>query len=212
MAYFPLFIELERQQILIVGGGRMALDKVRKLLPYGPVITVVAPEICPELAARPDLTLIRRAFDAQDISESYTLVIAATDDNAVNREAAALCRARHIPVNVVDTQEECSFIFPSLVHRGPLSIGISTGGASPAAAVRIKNEIDRALPDATEDILLWLRSLRSRMRERTQTEAQRKSLYQTLLTEALRLERPLTAEETELLLSGALKGAEEIPD
>lgn len=212
MAYFPLFIDLEAQPILIVGGGRMALDKARKLADYGPRLTVIATEICPELARMRGVEPIRRAFAPEDIRAEYILVIAATNDNAVNREVAALCRRRRIPVNVVDTQEECSFLFPALIRRGPLSIGVSTGGASPAAAVLIKNGIDRALPDAAEDILLWLRSVRGHIRESIRTQAQRKSLYQTLLTEAVRLGRPLTDEETEKRLSCCVQSAEEVPD
>lgn len=212
MAFFPVFIELEGQSVLIVGGGRMAADKAQKLLGYGPYFTVIAPEICPALAKMPGMTLLWRAFAAGDIRDTYAFVIAATDDNAVNREVAKLCRMRHIPVNVVDTPAECSFFFPSLVRRGPLSIGISTSGASPAAAVRVKNEIEQALPDATESILLWLRSLCCHIRKNTQSEEQRKSLYQVLLTEALRLDRPLTGGETERLLFDILQGGEKILD
>lgn len=196
MAYFPLFIELSGQKVLIIGGGNMALAKARKLADYDAKIIVIAPVIRPELDDMPEVHTIRRSFAPADLEGGYVFVIAATDDNDVNREAARLCRKRRIPVNVVDTQEECSFIFPSLVRRGPLSIGISTGGASPAAAVRIKEEIDKALPESTEDILLWLRSLRESIRQATESEAQRKSLYQALLAEALRLDRPLTEEET----------------
>ncbi len=212
MAYFPLFIELEGQPVLIVGGGHMALDKARKLADYGPRLTVIAPEICPELSQTRGTGLICRAFVPADVHDGYILVVAATNDDAVNREVASVCRAKRIPVNVVDTQEECSFLFPSLIHRGPLSIGISTGGASPAAAVLIKNEIDRALPDAAEEILLWLRSVRGNIRKIIRTKAQRKSLYQTLLTEALRLGRPLTEEETEAWLFRFLQSAEKILD
>ena len=201
MAYFPLFIELEGQSVLIVGGGRMALDKARKLMDYGPKITVIAQEICPELAELPDVELIHRAFGPEDIHTDCAFVIAATDDNAVNRLIAAQCRVRRIPVNVVDTQEECSFIFPSLVHRGPLSIGISTGGASPAAAVRIKSEIEAGLPASTEEILLWLASLRPSLRDRTSGEPERKQIYRALLEEALRADRALNPEETEAVVT-----------
>lgn len=201
MAYFPLFIELEGQSVLIVGGGRMALDKARKLMDYGPKITVIAPEICLELSEITGLHLIQRVFVPGDICAEYAFVIAATDDNAVNRLIAAQCRVRRIPVNVVDTQEECSFIFPSLVHRGPLSIGISTGGASPAAAVRIKSEIEAGLPASTEEMLLWLASLRPSLRDRTSGEPERKQIYRALLEEALRTDRALNPEETEAVVT-----------
>ena len=201
MAYFPLFIDLEGKPVLIVGGGRMALDKAHKLMGYGARITVIAPEICQELTELPGIRRIHRAFGPGDIREEFAFVIAATDDNDVNRLIAAQCRVRRIPVNVVDTQEECSFIFPSLVHRGPLSIGISTGGASPAAAVRIRSEIEAGLPVSTEEILLWLASLRSWLRGRTSGEPERKQIYRALLEEALRVDRALTPEETEAVVT-----------
>lgn len=201
MAYFPLFIDLEGKPVLIVGGGRMALDKAHKLMGYGARITVIAPEIRPELAEIPGLVLLRRPFGPGDIQVEYAFVIAATDDNDVNRLIAAQCRVRRIPVNVVDTQEECSFIFPSLVHRGPLSIGISTGGASPAAAVRIRSEIEAGLPASTEEILLWLASLRPWLRDRTSGEPERKQIYRALLEEALRMDRALNPEETEAIVT-----------
>ena len=115
----------------------MALRKVEKLLPYGPRLTVVSPALLPELEAIPGLTLLRRAFSPQDLDEVF-FVVAATDDQNLNREISALCRERRIPVNVVDDREACSFLFPALVRHGDLSVGISTGGASPTAAIWLK--------------------------------------------------------------------------
>lgn len=137
MAYFPMFVELEGRPCLIVGGGAVALRKARKLLPYGPCLTVVAQSFVPELEALEGAALCRRAFRPRDV-EGQALVVAATGDGALNREIAALCRARRIPVNAVDDKDNCTFLFPALVRRGPLSIGISTGGASPTAAVYVK--------------------------------------------------------------------------
>ena len=139
MAYFPMFVELEGRPCLIVGGGAVALRKARKLLPYGPCLTVVAQSFVPELEALEGAALCRRAFRPRDV-EGQALVVAATGDGALNREIAALCRARRIPVNAVDDKDNCTFLFPALVRRGPLSIGISTGGASPTAAVYVKEK------------------------------------------------------------------------
>ena len=149
MAYFPMFVELEGRPCLIVGGGAVALRKARKLLPYGPCLTVVAQSFVPELEALEGAALCRRAFRPRDV-EGQALVVAATGDGALNREIAALCRARRIPVNAVDDKDNCTFLFPALVRRGPLSIGISTGGASPTAAVYVKEKIEAALPGGDE--------------------------------------------------------------
>ena len=147
MAYFPMFVELEGRPCLIVGGGAVALRKARRLLPYGPCLTVVAQSFVPELEALEGAALYRRAFRPRDV-EGQALVVAATGDGALNREIAALCRARRIPVNAVDDKDNCTFLFPALVRRGPLSIGISTGGASPTAAVYVKEKIEAAPPGA----------------------------------------------------------------
>lgn len=154
MAYFPMFVELEGRPCLIVGGGAVALRKARRLLPYGPCLTVVAQSFVPELEALEGAVLCRRAFRPRDV-EGQALVVAATGDGALNREIAALCRARRIPVNAVDDKDNCTFLFPALVRRGPLSIGISTGGASPTAAVYVKEKIEAALPAATAGTGYW---------------------------------------------------------
>ena len=157
MSYFPFFMEMEGRPGLIVGGGTVACRKVEKLLPYGPRLTVVAPEIAPEIAAVKGLTLLRRPFRPEDL-EGMAFVISAAPP--VNRQVAELCRERHLPVNVVDDRELCSFLFPALVKRGSLSVGISTGGASPTAAIYLKEQIAALLPENFEELLAFLDSLR----------------------------------------------------
>ena len=157
MSYFPFFMEMEGRPGLIVGGGVVACRKVEKLLPYGPRLTVVAPEIAPEIAAVNGLTLLRRPFRPEDL-EGMVFVISAAPP--VNRQVAELCHERHLPVNVVDDRELCSFLFPALVKRGSLSVGISTGGASPTAAIYLKEQIAALLPENFEELLAFLDSLR----------------------------------------------------
>lgn len=153
MPWFPFFVQLDGAPGLVVGGGRVACHKVDKLLPYGPRLTVVAPDICADLADRPGLTLHRRPFAESDLAPAPLFVIAATGDRAFNRHIAALCRARRILVNVVDDPAGCGFYFPSLVRRGRLSIGISTGGASPTAAAWLRGWLERNLPPQLEAVL-----------------------------------------------------------
>ena len=100
MAYFPMFVELEGRPCLIVGGGAVALRKARRLLPYGPCLTVVAQSFVPELEALEGAALCRRAFRPRDV-EGQALVVAATGDGALNREIAALCRARRTLLSVL---------------------------------------------------------------------------------------------------------------
>ncbi len=138
----------------------MALRKLQKLTPYGVSPTVVAPDILPELAAVPGVKLHRRTFRPSDLHPRPVLVIAATNDRKVNRSISMLCKKRHIPVNVADDPALCSFVFPALVQRGEFSAGISTGGASPTAAVYFKERLTELLPENLEELLVWLRSKR----------------------------------------------------
>lgn len=193
MAYFPFFVDLEGQRGLIVGGGTVALRKAEKLLPYGPALTVVAPEPVSELAALP-VTLVRRSFQETDL-DSADFVIAATDDENENHRISALCQERKIPVNVVDDKEACSFLFPALVRRGNLSVGVSTGGSSPTAAIWLKEQIEGLLPEQTEEILTWLEAQRPLLKERLPNQRARAACFARLFAACLELGRPLTEEE-----------------
>ena len=195
MAYFPFFVDLEGQRGLIVGGGTVALRKAEKLLPYGPALTVVAPEPVSELAALP-VTLVRRSFQETDL-DSADFVIAATDDENENHRISALCRGRNIPVNVVDDKAACSFLFPALVRRGSLSVGVSTGGSSPTAAIWLKKQIEAILPEQTEEILTWLEEQRPILKERLPDQRARAACFARLFAACLALGRALTEQERE---------------
>lgn len=177
MPWFPMFVQLKGAEALLVGGGTVALRKAEKLLPYGPHIKVVAPDIIPELAALPGLTLCRRPFAESDLQGAPALVIAATDEPALNRNIAALCREKRIPVNVVDDPEACGFLFPALVRRGRLSVGISTGGASPTAAVWLKERIESILPPHFGTALDRLEAMRPALKAQVPDERDRAARF-----------------------------------
>lgn len=197
MAYFPFFVDLTGLDGLIVGGGAVALRKARTLLPYGPRLRVAAPEICPAFLELEGVELLRRPFEEADL-EGCAFAVAATDDQALNRRVAALCGRRRIPVNVVDDREASGFLFPALLRRGELSVGVSTGGASPAAAALIRDRFARALPERTGEILAFLARARRSM---PRGEARRR-LLAGLAEECLEAGRPLTGEEFQRRLSG----------
>lgn len=200
MAYFPFFMDLEGREGLIVGGGAVAARKAEKLLPFGPRLTVAAPEILPELEALPGLTLVRRAF-APSMLEGKFFVIAAADDREVNREIAALCRARGILVNAVDDKDACTFLFPALARRGELTVGVSTAGASPSAAVWVKERVEDLLPEDFGELLEYLSSLRPLVRERV-PEARRAGVFSRLFTLCLEGGFPLKEGALEEVLEG----------
>lgn len=201
MSYFPFFIDLKDTSGLIVGGGMVALRKAERLLPYGPRLTVIAPEVLPALEQMP-VQLVRRCFQPEDITlaGNWSFVIAASDDAALNRTVAGLCRAKNILVNVVDVRDECTFVFPCLIQRGKLSIGISSSGASPSAAVYLKEQIQQLLPENIEELLDFLEAQREQVRRQIPTEPQRAALYRTMLEQCLNKRRILTEEEVHTLM------------
>lgn len=150
METLPLGFRLRGQRVLLVGGGDIAARKASLVLRAGGVITLVAPEVLDSLAGEVGQgggEVLRRAFAPDDVRGSV-LVIAATDDEAVNRAVSEASQAAGIPVNVVDAPALCTVIFPAIVDRSPLLISISSNGVSPVLARRLRGKIESLIPAA----------------------------------------------------------------
>lgn len=206
MPHFPMFIDLKGQTVLIVGGGHVALRKLRKLEPYGPRPTVVAPEILPEIRAMAGVRLRCREFRPRDLTPRPALVIAATSDPAVNHEISALCQKRHIPVNVADDPGSCTFLFPALMQQGNFSAGISTGGASPTAAMYFRDRLRDLVPEDLDGMLAWLEAQRPALKAAMPEQSRRAGAFRALFDACLAKGGPLTAAETEGCLAGQSLG------
>ena len=126
MAYFPFYIDIKDKKILVVGGGKVALRKVEKLLQFEPKITVVAPFICDEIR-KLGVSIIERKFIDSDIDDIFC-AISATDDEVVNGHIFKLCSEKNILVNTVDDKDKCGFIFPALVNKNGITAGITSSG------------------------------------------------------------------------------------
>ena len=144
---YPLFLKLEGAPTLVVGAGTIAKHKAEALLSSGACVTMIAPQACADvrgMAAQGRVQLELRPFAPADV-DGMRLVIAATSDTAVNEAVMRRCRSVGVLVNVVDDPARCDFYTPSLVQRGRVQVAISTGGASPAFARKLKNEIASVL-------------------------------------------------------------------
>ena len=164
MTLLPIFLKLDGRPGLLVGAGTVALDKIGSLLKTGIRLRVVAPSARHEirqLATDGKLEWIERSFESSDLDGNF-IVIAATDDPAVNASVYRGAVERGIPCNSVDDIPNCDFFFGSVVNRGDLQIAISTAGESPAFAQRLRREIDEQLP---ADLGPWLASLGQLRRE-----------------------------------------------
>ncbi|MCL1917329.1 MAG: bifunctional precorrin-2 dehydrogenase/sirohydrochlorin ferrochelatase [Peptococcaceae bacterium] len=164
MNTYPVALKLAGRLCLVVGGGKVGERKVASLLASGAAVRLVSPAITKRLmgwARQGPIEWRQRAFQEEDL-ENVMLAIAATDDYEVNWEISRLCDERHILVNVVDIPELCSFYVPAILRRGLLSIMVSTAGASPALARRIRDMLGEVFPPVYSKYLELLAGWRRR--------------------------------------------------
>jgi len=184
MDYLPVFMNVRGQRCLLVGAGEVASRKAALLARTGASIVVVAPLIRDEVQHIIDEhggEIHQREFMDADI-DGAVLVIAATDNDAVNLHVSALAKSRQIPVNVVDQTELCSFIVPAIVDRSPVVIAISTGGSSPVLTRAIKEKIEILLPAAYGRLANLLGSLRERVKVSIKGFSHRTRFWEKLLS------------------------------
>lgn len=166
---FPVFLKLEELDTLIVGGGNVGLEKLSALLKSSPraritlVASVIKDEIKTLVAGMDHVRLEERAFRVRDL-QNKDVVMLATDDPVLHRQVRALARQRHVLTNVADTPDLCDFYLGSVVTKGNLKIGISTNGKSPTIAKRIREYLEEALPENTNDLLNNMQAIRDRMK------------------------------------------------
>ena len=165
MGYIPIFLDVTGRECVVVGGGGVAARKVESLVEAGAHVSVVSPSLSPAMetiVAGALVTHVARNYQRGDI-RGCVLVYAATDDQKLHRELAAEAGALGIPINVVDVPELCTFIAPAVVKRGALQIAISTGGASPAFAARLRRNLEDQFGDEYARTLEVLGAARCRL-------------------------------------------------
>ncbi len=145
MPYFPMFVNLETKKVIVVGGGKTALKKINSLLYFGARIAVIAPRICDEIKAIRGIN-VHEGNITLEVLDNADIVVAATRNPEINTKIGTYCNGKRIPVNVADNKELSSFLFPGVVVRDELVVGITTGGNSANVSKQIKNMIDRMIP------------------------------------------------------------------
>ena len=165
MGYIPIFLDVSGKPCLVVGGGEVADRKVRALLAAGAEVTIVSPGLGEGLGAvarRGEVHHLARRWRRGEMA-GFALVYAATGDASLHREIAAEAGELRIPINVADRPELCTFIAPAMIRRGDLQIAISTGGASPALAARLRRELAPRLGPEYARLLEVMRAARRRL-------------------------------------------------
>lgn len=202
MDYLPLFHNLRGHQVLVVGGGEVALRKARLLAQAGACLRVVAPTLEPELrelVSGGKGAWLERGYRADDLA-ACRLVIAATDDEALNAAVSRDSQALGIPVNVVDAPALCSVIFPAIVDRSPLMVAVSSGGDAPVLARLIRARIESWVPATYGQLAGLAKRFRSRVKQRIPEVGQRRAFW----------EEVFQGEVAERLLAGRAQEAERL--
>lgn len=166
---FPVFMKIEHLHTLVVGGGKVGLEKLTALLANAPQarITLVGMDILPEIkklaTKAPHLQLEEKAFAPGDLHEK-DLAIIATNDPAINVQIHRAAKEAGVLVNVADTPELCDFYLGSIVQKGSLKIAISTNGQSPTIAKRLREVLSETIPDEMENVLSNLKMIREKLK------------------------------------------------
>lgn len=184
MNYLPIFLNLKNKLCLVVGGGDVAVRKASLLLQAGATIRVVAPQLNESFKLPPDSEHIAERFQPFHL-DGITLVIAATNDKAVNEQVSLEAKLRNIPVNVVDNPELCSFIMPAILDRSPLLVAFSTGGASPVLARLLRGKLETLIPQAYGRLAAFAERFRNTVKQRIETPSQRRIFWEDVLDGAV---------------------------
>ncbi|HUW59027.1 MAG TPA: bifunctional precorrin-2 dehydrogenase/sirohydrochlorin ferrochelatase [Planctomycetota bacterium] len=180
--YYPVNLDVRGKRCLVVGGGEVALRKARSLLEAGGAVTVVAPEVHPHLRADDRVEVHERAFRDTDLHGAFVVVVA-TDDDLTNRTVARDAADFGCLVNVVDCPALSNFIVPATLRRGEFAVCVSTGGASPALARRVRRRLEEAFGEEYADFVDVLGEIRRRVFDKVPEGERRPELFRELTDE-----------------------------
>ena len=168
MRYYPVFLDIAGKPVVVVGGGEVAARKVDVLLDCSAQVTVVSPELHPELRALADAGRIRhiaREYQRGDM-KGYTIAVVGTDDTSANAAAAREAREIGVWINAVDDPPNCDFIMPGIVRRGDVVVAVSTSGGSPAMARKLREELQDFITEEYALLLELAAEVRGELREK----------------------------------------------
>lgn len=218
MDHLPIFCQLRHRACLLVGGGDVAERKARLLLEAGACLTVNALTFTPQFTAWAQdekLTLVEGDFN-ETLLDTAWLVIAATDDDAVNQRVSEAAEQRRIFCNVVDAPAQASFIMPSIIDRSPLMVAVSSGGRSPVLARLLRENLEAILPQHLGHLARYAGTLRSRVKQHFSGIPQRRRFWEKLfandrLAQSLaNQDEQAVAETTEALFASPLEDQGEV--
>ena len=187
MKYYPAYLDIRNRRCLVVGGGRVGTRKVKTLLDCGAHATIISPQVSKQLEEMADdqrAIIKNRAYQSGDL-EGVFLVIGATDDEKLNRQISRDAEERGLLCNIADRPEICNFILPSIVHRGDLTISISTAGTSPAMAKKLRQDLEKQYGPEYADFLRLMGAVRQKLLRQAHEPEAHKTLFKQLIDNGL---------------------------
>lgn len=184
MKYYPAFLDLKNKRAVVIGGGKVAERKVRGLIKAGASVKVVSPSLTSaleNLSEKGKVSHVRRNYRKGDIKGAF-IVIAATSSGETNKK---LARDADCLVNVIDSPSDCDFIVPSVVKRGPLTIAVSTEGASPAVSRAVRKEIEKYYDREFSRYLRFVESVREKAMKEIKDTAVRAKFFRSIASEEI---------------------------
>jgi len=183
MEYYPVFLNLCGKNVLVVGGGNVALRKTKSLLKAGAFVFLVSPEInngFDQLKNNNNFFVKIKSFEKEDISGMF-LVFSATDNKSLNKDVMLLCRENGTLCNIADAGEDSDFIVPSSIKRGDLTLAVSTGGKSPALSRKLRQDLEKEFGDEYEVFLYFLGEIRNSILEKRRGNPENKNLFREMV-------------------------------
>ncbi|OGO59477.1 MAG: hypothetical protein A2025_01660 [Chloroflexi bacterium RBG_19FT_COMBO_47_15] len=208
--YYPILLNIQSRKCLVVGGGQVALRKVKTLLEHNANVEVVSPIFCPELnqlATDRAIRAIQRDYKSEDLQHAF-IAIAATDNVKTNELVASEARRQGVLVNVVDDPKNSDFIVPSYLKRGDVIVAVSTSGRSPALARKIRSELEKNFKAEYEHLAVIADEVRSKLKQQgitVSSDAWQEVLNSNSLMELLRRGKNREAKEIMLARFKALE-------
>ncbi len=187
MRYYPVHLDINNRNVLVVGGGSVGTRKVKTLLDCGARVTVVSPEVSRqlrELAASGNIILAERSYQSEDLNDVF-VVIGATDDQKLNQQISSDADRLNTLCNIADRPEVCNFILPSIVQRDDLVITISTSGKSPALAKKLRKTLENQFGEEYGTLLQLMGAIRKKLLQQAHKPEAHKPLFEQLINSDL---------------------------
>lgn len=207
MEYFPFYMEIGKMKGIVIGGGKIALQKIKVLSQFDFPLTILSKEIIDDIYMiqdrcnldknrRHQINILQKDFTREDI-DSYDFVVAATNDSRLNEQISSATTQLKKLINTVDDREHCNFIFPSIMKDNHLVIGITTGGAVPYLSHKLKEQLQATLPKYYGELIEFLGAHRAEIKEMIPDMKKRTDFYEMILKFSGNLNRSITEDEWE---------------